>query len=136
MAAGNELPLPPPLVTGDENADRQWREFFRALVLKLVAPLLTARWLEVCATQPDLPSGAVERRFAVKPPYVRDIALVAGIPNVIPHRLTGPLTGWAVVDKNATADIWRSATLADGSEDAASLVLWCSADVTARVQVL
>jgi hypothetical protein len=45
------------------------------------------------------------------PTLKKAVVLTSGVDNVVDHGLSRPVTGWIIVDKNASADIYQSTTV-------------------------
>jgi hypothetical protein len=62
-----------------------------------------------------------------------NISLVSGKPNIINHGLSRPLTGYNVIGKSASSDIWDGQ--ATNNNKRQTLILFASADVTIALEV-
>ena len=72
---------------------------------------------------------ALTRRTSVE--SLITVALLSGQDNRIPHGLPGSLSTWEIVDINADANVWRSATV---NADRSVILLRASAAVTVRLR--
>ena len=61
----------------------------------------------------------------------KTITLLSGIDNVIDHGLDREVQGWVVVDKNASADIWRPSAM--NTWPKLQIILRASSTVTAKI---
>jgi hypothetical protein len=65
------------------------------------------------------------------PTLKKAVVLTSGVDNVVDHGLNRPVTGWIVVDKNATADIYKSATT--NTMPTTSIILNTTSTVTVTI---
>jgi hypothetical protein len=65
------------------------------------------------------------------PTLKKAIVLTSGVDNVVDHGLNRPVTGWIIVDKNATADIYKSATT--NTMPTTSIILNTTSTVTVTI---
>jgi hypothetical protein len=57
--------------------------------------------------------------------------LTTGVDNVVDHGLNRPVTGWIIVDKNASADIYQSTTT--NTMPTTSIILNTTSTVTVSI---
>lgn len=69
----------------------------------------------------------------LQPKYVNVTFAAATTDVLVFHGLGAQVTAWEVVDKDATADVWRSATV--NANPALFLILQASAPVTVKLRV-
>jgi hypothetical protein len=74
--------------------------------------------------------AALQRRTSVES-FVTATLAAGGADNRVAHGLPGALATWEIVDKNATADVWRSPTV---NPDASVILLRASAAVTVKLR--
>lgn len=62
---------------------------------------------------------------------IKNIDLVAGVDNIISHKLNRNLLGWIIIKKNTQSDIWEKS----GDFSKKNLILNCSADTTISIWI-
>lgn len=117
--------------TGDKAADDALIALGADITEALQTPLLDARFVEVAAQNGYL-DGTFSRRFNYATPSTLDVALKAGVGNVLPHRLGRAARGYVVVARDANAAVWNVGAV---NADSKTITLNCSADVTVRLVV-
>jgi hypothetical protein len=65
------------------------------------------------------------------PTLKKAIVLTSGVDNVVDHGLNRPVTGWIIVDKNTTADIYKSVTT--NTMPTTSIILNTTSTVTVTI---
>jgi hypothetical protein len=65
------------------------------------------------------------------PTLKKAVVLTTGIDNVVDHGLNRPVTGWIIVDKNASADIYQSTTI--NTMPTTSIILNTTSTVTVTI---
>lgn len=60
---------------------------------------------------------------------IKDITLVANTPTPVAHLLNKPITGWTIIRKNTSADIWEP-------QSADQRLLWLEADNNVTISIL
>jgi hypothetical protein len=65
------------------------------------------------------------------PTLKKAVVLTTGVDNVVDHGLNRPVTGWIIVDKNASADIYKSATI--NTMPTTSIILNTTSTVTVTI---
>jgi hypothetical protein len=65
------------------------------------------------------------------PTLKKAVVLTTGVDNVVDHGLNRPVTGWIIVDKNASADIYQSTTI--NTMPTTSIILNTTSTVTVTI---
>lgn len=65
------------------------------------------------------------------PTLKKAVVLTSGVDNVVDHGLNRPVTGWIIVDKNVSADIYKSST--ENTMPTTSIILNTTSTVTVTI---
>jgi hypothetical protein len=65
------------------------------------------------------------------PTLKKAVVLTTGVDNVVDHGLNRPVTGWIIVDKNTSADIYQSTTI--NTMPTTSIILNTTSTVTVTI---
>lgn len=65
------------------------------------------------------------------PTLKKAVVLTTGVDNVVDHGLNRPVTGWIIVDINAAANVYRSATI--NTMPTTSIILNTTSTVTVSI---